>query len=579
MGENGRPRPPPWRDALVAGGMACALLIAAAAAASATEIAPSQVTPESFAPAPLMRGSAPVVPSPGALPAPAGGETLRFRLGHLVVDGDYEEFAEDTAALARTAEGRTMSVADLFALASQIEQRYADHGYALVRVTIPPQKLSDGGEARLEVVDGFIESIQLDGVPEAARAAVSERVGGLIGRHRLKLPVLERAILLAGDLAGLRLRSALARGQTPGGTALVLEGEQRLVSVSAGFDNLLPPTLGRWEWNARLAVNNALGFGEQAYVSLASGFGMTQYGFPNAPLGSLGLGFSTPIGGDGWTLNPEVSRSITRLAAEPGVAASIGFLDRLALRSAYPLVRSRDQNLILNVALESVDQQLFIPLFGVDATHDAYGALRLGANWQGLLLGAAPLQWNAQFSQGLGGRYPRLGQTPPLSRQDTTPRFAKLNSDVHLDVPLPLASKLSLIERGQWSFARAQLVSEQFAMDGQDALSAFMQGGLGVDAGETLRGELSRAAAWPADGGAVLSPYVFAGQGYGMIYAPTYVEKSHIRATALGLGLRVAFDRPDGSGADVGAELSRGFSNAPGEATSSRAVLTVSLHN
>ena len=556
-----------------------AMSLFAGGAVLAGEIAPSQVTPDSLAPPPMTHAAAPVLPSPAPMAAPAGAQTLRFRLARLVVVDGYEEFAAPTAALTKPLEGRTVSVADLFALAGAVEAIYASHGYALVRVTVPAQRLVDGGEARLSVIDGFVERLELDGVPERARAAVSARVGPLVGRRRLQLSELERAVLLAGDISGLRLRSALARGQTPGGTVLALEGEHQLVSVSVGADNLLPATLGGWEWNRRLAVTSALGFGEQAYVSLASGFAMADYGFPMAPLSTIGGGVALPIGGDGWTLNPEFTRSITRLAPEPGVAASIGYLDRATLRTSYPLVRSRDTTFTLTGALESIDQQLYAPLFGVDTSHDAYGALRLGANWQGAAFAYAPFQLNGQISHGLGGRNPGLGDVP-LSRQDAGPTFTKLEGDIHLDVPLPLLSKLAFIGRGQWSFRRPQLVSEQYALDGADALSAFVQGTLSVDAGETLRAEWSRPVAASVDfGAASVTPYLFAAQGVGRVYAPTLVEQSLVRATSIGLGFRFAIDRPDGSGATVGAEASRGFSNAQGEPVVSRGVLTLAVHN
>ena len=74
--------------------------------------------------------------------APAGAQTLRFRLARLVVVDGYEEFAAPTAALTKPLEGRTVSVADLFALAGAVEAIYASHGYALVRVTVPAQRLA-----------------------------------------------------------------------------------------------------------------------------------------------------------------------------------------------------------------------------------------------------------------------------------------------------------------------------------------------------------------------------------------------------------------------------------------------------
>ena len=152
-----------------------AMSLFAGGAVLAGEIAPSQVTPDSLAPPPMTHAAAPVLPSPAPMAAPAGAQTLRFRLARLVVVDGYEEFAAPTAALTKPLEGRTVSVADLFALAGAVEAIYASHGYALVRVTVPAQRLVDGGEARLSVIDGFVERLELDGVPERARARLHSR--------------------------------------------------------------------------------------------------------------------------------------------------------------------------------------------------------------------------------------------------------------------------------------------------------------------------------------------------------------------------------------------------------------------
>jgi hemolysin activation/secretion protein len=181
------------------------------------------------------------------------------------------------------------------------------------------------------------------------------------------------------------------------------------------------------------------------------------------------------------------------------------------------------------------------------------------------------------MSQGLAGRRPGFDETP-LSRQGATPHFSKLTGDVRLDQPLPAQLQLALVGRAQWSPGRAQMTSEQFALEGTDAVSAFVQGSFSVDAGATLRAELSRPFAWPLGSvAASVSPYLFAAQGFGVLDNPTAQEKPSIHANAVGLGVRLLFNpAAEFESAGLNAELSRGTSNAPGLISIYRALLTLS---
>ena len=538
--------------------------------------APSQVTPQSFAPKETLSIAAPAAPKAAPRAAPAGSQALAFRLRRIVVAHAFADLAEPGAALAHALEGRKVTVAQIFALAAALEKLYADNGYPLARVIVPPQRLKDGGDVRLDVIDGYIESLSLTAVPERFRRAVAARVDALVGRRHLKYSALERTVLLAGDISGLRLRSALARGKTPGGVVLALEAESRLVSASLSADNNLPASLGTWEWNARLALNDVFGFGEQAYLSLASGFAMGLNGFPMSPLRTLGAGFIAPLGADGLTINPELTQSLTRPSAATGSPTTLGEFDRIALRVSYPWERTRDRTLTLTGALEYVNQALHYP-GSADMSHDLYLAARLGLNWQGQTAWGAPLQVDAQYTQGLGGRSPGGGVN--LSRLGAGPVFGKLTGDFRLTQPLTGDFRLDLNARGQWSTSRPELASEQFSLDGPDAVSAFSQGAFSVDSGETMRLEASRPFAVAVfTVPATVSPYLFAAQGFGLLVQPTQAEQASSAAAAFGLGVRIAYDAPDGfTGAGAGLELSHGVSDVDKTRSTNRAALSVNL--
>ena len=245
-------------------GVAAVLLDTSAAL---SQVAPSQVTPQTLRPpAPPVPSDLPV-PARVPLQAPPNSQNLRFIVGRVAIKGGFPEFDIETSALIHTIEGHRVTVAQIYEFANTLEQIYARAGYVLVRVTVPPQKLNDGGAVRIVIVDGFVEKVQVDHVPESVRELVSARMSSLIGRRHVKLTEIERRLLIAGDVPGLRLKSTLARGEELGGTLLVLEGTHRLVTATANIDNRLPSSLGTWSYGTSVALNSAFGLGEQFYVS------------------------------------------------------------------------------------------------------------------------------------------------------------------------------------------------------------------------------------------------------------------------------------------------------------------------
>jgi hemolysin activation/secretion protein len=159
-----------------------------------------------------------------------------------------------------------------------------------------------------------------------------------------------------------------------------------------------------------------------------------------------------------------------------GGVANIGQFERLALRTSYPLIRTRPETLGLNGGFEYISQNVALPVFATDLNKDRYGALRAGAAYEtGLPWRTETLQTSATFSHGTGGRgvADAIASGIPLSRQSASPDFAKAIADARLSQPLPDSFRLDLIGHAQASFGKPLLVPEQFSLDGPKAVSAY----------------------------------------------------------------------------------------------------------
>lgn len=200
---------------------ASALLVALAAAPALAQSA-SQITPPSFSPPLQRQGGGIAIPAGGGLEAPPGADGLSVRVRRLDVQGGLPQLAGVTDALQSRLSGRSVTAAEIFAAARELERAYAAAGFALVRVVLPAQRLRDGGDARLLVVDGVIERVDVSTLPPEIRGRVAAILSPLVGTRTLTMGLLERTLLLAGDTPGTALRSTLAPGQAPGASVLVV---------------------------------------------------------------------------------------------------------------------------------------------------------------------------------------------------------------------------------------------------------------------------------------------------------------------------------------------------------------------
>jgi hemolysin activation/secretion protein len=533
------------------------------------------VTPRSLAPGPAP-GPTIELPSGATEAAPPSAANLSVQVGQIDVTGTFAELQGQTAALLDPLRGSRMTVAQIYEAAGSLERAYAAAGFILARVVVPPQKLADGGPVRFVVIDGTIERVDTSAVPERQRGVVAARIASIVGEPHVTLDDIERRLLLVSDLPGLQLRSTLSRGDTPGGTLLVVEATQTYVTGSVGIDDRLPGSLGVWTINANLALNDALGLGEQAYFSYSS----------SPDLGAqrlrvLGGGIVLPIGLDGFTLNPEYTQSVARAIPPPGTPASLGEFQRFALHANYPVIRTRDQTLSLLATAEWDDEQLTTTGFGLLLYHDEYGVMRFGAHDAFALPWGAPAVLDGTYSHGFAGRDGSV--LVPLSQQGASPVFNKFDAFMSLRQPLPARFEVDLTGRAQTSFGTPLMLSEQFSLDGVDALSSFAAGSFSVDQGVSLRAELARPLTLQLIDNrppVLFVPYLYGAYGYGDVVNPTAVQKGRIDAGAAGLGVRSAAGTRVGGlpiGGALAVEVGRQYSNVPGERGGYRASIALNL--
>lgn len=550
--------------------LSCATILSGMATEIGAQTA-SELTPSTFAPDAQRLSGAVVFSGERGTRPPEGADKLLINLSGVTLNGGLPQLENVNVAVRERLTGKTITVAEIFNAAADLETAYAQEGYVLARVILPAQELRDGGRLRIEVVDGFVETVDTSNVPEPVRSRITTITEPLVGRRSLRLPELERQLLLAGDTYGVALGSALAAGATPGGTSLILQPEFRPVTGFFAFDNANSDELGPVNLSAGVELNSPFGFGETLYARLSgvpSGDNDADVGsfFGSDPrVRTLSIGGVVPLGFDGLTLNIEGTDS--RTAPDTLVAPSTSRFTRSSIRLFYPFVRSRNRNISGQLTLDLQKDEQFLltsPTTRAPVYQDKTSVLRLAVDGFWLTETGAAIEAGATLSRGIDAFGARtadeVGTGVPLSRQGADAEFTKLILSGRIRRKINDNFNFSLAGRAQSSFGDALLTGEQFGIAGGQELSAFDAGTIKGDSGFVARAEISmpRQVSF-ADRPILLSPYIFAAYGDVSLKEPTALETADLSATSFGVGVELnTLSESNFSSATVRIEYARG---------------------
>ena len=545
----------------------CALPSLWAAEVKAQEPVAGRVVPETFQP---KKEAAPPAIDLGRFAgqtAPASAESVQVRPGAIRFEGDPLPLPEAGERMSRDlvrAPGQSpVTVADIFDRAARLERELADAGYVLTRILTPPQKIEPGGAVVFRVVNGKIDELDASGLPPPVREAVLRRLRPLVGRAPLTLGEIEEALLVAGELGGLSLRSTVATGNTPGGVRLLLDGGFNRISGTVGVDHLASDRVGGWGVNASVALNSPFGNGEQVYLAYQGD--LKTYLREDARMRVAAVGAVIPVGNSGATLGPEAVWARVRPLPAPGVPDSRNELLRATLRANLPLSRTRNHRINAQASLETVAQKVTAIDFDTVLSADSYLAARAGIDAQFYPSAYTVVIGSASVSHGLGDTgSPFSGvEEAPSTHRGANGDFTRANLVVGLRLQGQVHSA-SVAVRLQSSFGGPLVNSEQLNLDGPDGLSSLCPGEFAVDQGFTVRTEVSTRRQTPYFLPGIADPYLFTAFGGGEIVDPGPGADGELRAAEVGVGVRFRFGQlgPRNTPVSLGFEVGANWVNA-----------------
>jgi hemolysin activation/secretion protein len=300
--------------------------------------APPASVPQAPA-APLQRppAAAPAVPSIAEVTL----KEVRFPATEAVSGADLQ-------ALAAPWIGRRFGQAELNNLAQAVQALYEQRGYGLAGVAFPTQDLSSG-VLQVAIVEPRLGRAS---VVAGAQPPVSEaRVRALLAHLRvqpgrpLNLKALDRAMFALNDLPGVGAKGHLTPTGDEGVFDLAIELEaKKALQASVEANNHGSSTTGTARVGLLARWSNPLRIGDNLDLRLMSS--------RDAGVALGRLSYEMPLGPTPWRAAVGISRVSYALGGsfEPLEANGVATVRDAAV--SYPLLRSRERNLIVRAAYE-----------------------------------------------------------------------------------------------------------------------------------------------------------------------------------------------------------------------------------
>jgi hemolysin activation/secretion protein len=476
-------------------------------------------------PAPL---AAPSVTGPDVkTTVPDGAEKIVFALEGLNIQGNTIFSEADLRPIYAEKIGTDINLADMLNIADKITAKYRNAGYILTRAVVPEQTLSKRATVTIQVVEGFISRVRIEG--DLSNNAILNGYAREIEAIRpITAKTLERYLLLANDIPGVKVEGILQRSPNlPGAAELAFKTERKIFSGGVSIDNRGSKYLGPLQTSIAASLDNALGLAEQLGINYqTSGNGELSYYGASASIGINSQGTRISLTGSHTRTQPgfDLERIETR-----------GNSDNLGVQISHPFIRAREENLSGFMRLDGRDTEN--SQLGVVTSEDRIRSARVGINYQVADTWDGINSANLLYSQGLNALGAKRSGSANLSRTAGQSDYQKLNLELQRIQSLTQDVNLVVSASGQYAFDDL-LASEQFGLGGNNF-------GRGYDASE-ITGDNGIAGSAEVQYNyrgvpyvEVMQPYAFYDAGEISLKTPLASEKKERSLSSTGIGLRL----------------------------------------
>ncbi len=163
--------------------------------------------------------------------------------------------------------GDKISVDGLWHIADALTLEYRQAGFILSRVYVPAQKITESSTILLQVQEGILGKVLVEGSDLYAPAAITRQFNQQLGKP-VVADTMEGSLLRIHSYPGLAITSVFRPGARLGETDLVIQPKrQRRLNAVLSYDNSGASLTGRNRALAQVTVNNPFEIGDRLNVT------------------------------------------------------------------------------------------------------------------------------------------------------------------------------------------------------------------------------------------------------------------------------------------------------------------------
>jgi hemolysin activation/secretion protein len=410
-------------------------------------------------PPPQAQPGGAIVTLPSAVAPPGAAQTVLI-IAAIQVSGSTVYSTDELALLYQPLLGSRQTLQTVYDLAQRITAKYGNDGYVLSRAVVPPQQLDpNGATVRIEIIEGYIDKVEWPQRLARYRDFFSDYAARITAQRPVNIRTIERSLLLAGDLPGLKFASTFRPSEHErNASTLVVDVVEKTIDASAHIDNRGTPQRGPYEYYGSATINNLPGWQQALTLTYAGVVPFDELNYAAASyrqvLTSEGLTFFAD-GSDAW--------------GTPGTAQ----LEALQYRTlgpygdaglSYPVIRLRESNLKLSGFFFASNSESYVQ--GATFNDDRLRGFRfrVDGDYADSLQGVSQLY--AIVSQGIKGLGSTQNGNPLASRAAGQVDFTKLEGFAARTQPFGAGFSAYGAVYGQYAFTPL-LVPEQCGFGGR----------------------------------------------------------------------------------------------------------------
>ena len=424
------------------------------------------------------------IESPEKSPVPKAVDDIEFDVNDIQIEGaDYYPDTEVNKLFVGLI-GNKISLSDLRASVENLENKYKNDGFFLVRVFIPPQEVADG-IFKIKVIEGYIDAAYAEGGTSAAQKKINSIMANVVGKKPINLATLERVLLLLNDLPGISGSGVLRQGDKLGASELIVTlNNLPPKAYSLTVNNGASKTMGLISTNFNATLNNP-------FSSVASSLGIgLSASVKNNNLRAWNTSYSQSIGDRGAIFS---FAGLIADAEPKGSLKALGIVSRsysLAPRIRFPLKRGRQKSYYVELGVTNGKSKTTLQSSSITVDKSTVADLAFSLTNDVWFGGSTQISFSVFHGLDLFGSFDKSTNVPSVS--NFKQKFTKLKLIGNHSLPFNRYNlTLKANVQAQWTDDKL-LAGEQVSFGGPSIGRGYDGGAIAGDKGFGLSFELTK---------------------------------------------------------------------------------------